>query len=77
MGHLGVVWSHGPPVPCHRTWPQSHSTQSICRPPRIGSRDIQCARSKVTTRLRWKIRFRAGVGTGPPHIAMSSGRRGS
>ena len=49
MGHLGVAWSHGAPVPSHRTWPQSHLTQSIRRSPRIGSQDTQCAPSKVTT----------------------------
>ena len=77
MGHLGLVWSHGAPVPSHRTWPQSHLTQGIRRSPRIGSQDTQCAPSKVTTRLRWRIHFRTGVGAGPPHIAISSGRRGS
>ena len=65
MGHLGVVWSHGAPVPSHCIWPQSHLTQSMCRSPRIGNQDTQCAPSKVTTRLRWRIHFRAGVGVGP------------
>ena len=77
MGHLGFVWSHCAPVPSHRNWPQSHLTKSIRRSPRIGSQDTKCAPSKVTTRLYWRIHFRAGVGAGPLHIAKSSGHRGS
>ena len=57
MGHFG-----GAPVPSHRTWPQSHLTQSIRQSPRIGSQDTQCAPSKVTTRLGWRIHFQARVG---------------
>ena len=51
MGHLGVVWSHGAPVPSHCTWSQSHLTKSMRRSPRIGSQDTQCAPSKVTTNV--------------------------
>ena len=45
--------------------------------PRIGSHDTQCAPSKVAARHCWRIHFRAGVGVGPPQIAISSGCWGS
>ena len=47
MGHL-AAWSHGAPVPWHRTLPKNHLGQSMCQSPRIGNQDTQCTPSKMT-----------------------------